>query len=122
MRSLFNVCIAVALATALCGCGLFRKKKTARPVAPPAAAVTQNSLIVASTIVGKVESVKLESKFAVIAFPVGQVPPIDTRMVVYRGDAIVGEVKITGPRLFDDLAPADIVRGTVEKNDEVRSN
>lgn len=60
-------------------------------------------------------------KFVVLKFPIGQVPAVDTRLVVYHGDAKTAEVKITGPTQ-DDYTVADIVLGTVQQNDEVRTN
>jgi hypothetical protein len=53
-------------------------------------------------------------------FPIGQVPAINTRMVVYHGEAKSGEVKITGPQ-GDNLTVGDIVLGTAQENDELRS-
>jgi hypothetical protein len=124
MRSLFGVCAIAALATALCGCGSFKKTttppRTAQPSAPAPNTPTQPSLIVAPTAVGKVASVNVQAKFAVLIFPVGQVPPPNTRMVVYHGDAKAGEVKVTGPAQ-DNLTVGDIVLGTVLENDEVRA-
>ncbi len=66
--------------------------------------------------------VNVQAKFVVLQFPIGQLPPVETRMVVYHGDAKTGEVKITGPALDNDLIAADIVLGTVQENDEVRGN
>lgn len=63
-----------------------------------------------------------QARFVVLRFPIGQVPPVDTRLVVYHADAKTGEVKVTGPTLDNDLTVADIVLGTVQENDEVRGN
>lgn len=58
-------------------------------------------------------------RFVVVTFPLGQLPPTDSRMNVFRNGAIVGEVKITGPQR-DDNSVADIVLGDAQKGDEVR--
>lgn len=125
LRNLFSVFVATALAAMLCGCGLFHKKKATLPAARGNASApgsgAQASLIVAPTAVGKVASVNSQARFAVVVFPVGQLPAANTRMVVYRADAKVGEVKITGQTL-DNLAVGDIVLGSVQENDEVRGD
>jgi hypothetical protein len=122
------------LAAALTGCRLFHRTpkpattygttsapptaQAPAPVAPPA---NQSQLLLSTTTVGKVESVNVAGKFVVLKFPIGQVPPAETRLVVYHGDAKIAEVKITGPTQ-DDLTVADILLGTVQLNDEVRGN
>jgi hypothetical protein len=133
---IFRLCVVCALAVALTGCSWFhRKPKPASygttsapptpqiqtPVAPPQT-TNQSQLLLATTSVGKVAKVNLQAKFVVLQFPIGQLPPIDTRMVVYHSEAKTGEVKITGPTLDNDLTVADIVLGTVQENDEVRGN
>jgi hypothetical protein len=139
---IFQVCIALVVSAVASGCGLFRKEsapidynnyaapgRAAGPaqhnVAPAPAAGNTNQpaqLLIAPTSVGKVESVNLQGRYVVVRFPIGQLPAIDSRMVVYRGDAKTGEVKISGPSLDNDLIAADIVLGTVQENDQVRSN
>ena len=133
---IFNACVALALLVELTGCGGFRNKPAPAPAygaasananAQTAAAVTspantnQSQLLLSTTSVGRVASVNVTAKFVVLQFPLGQVPPVDTRMVVYHGDAKTAEVKITGPAQ-DDLTVADILLGTVQENDQVRGN
>ncbi len=129
------MCVALALLVGMTGCSWFRKKPA--PAAPysatsvnpnPQTAVTpvpantnQSQLLLATASVGRVAKVNLAAKFVVLQFPLGQVPPADTRMVVYHGDAKTGEVKITGPTQ-EELTVADIVLGTVQENDQVRGN
>lgn len=66
-------------------------------------------------------AVNVQARFVVIAFPLGAVPAPNTIMVVYRAEAKVGEVKITGPTQ-ENVTVADIVLGSVLEKDEVRSN
>jgi hypothetical protein len=68
---------------------------------------------------GRVTSVNENLRFVVLTFPLGQLPPVGSRMNVWRNGAIVGELKITGPER-DDNSVADIVYGDTKKGDEVR--
>ena len=73
--------------------------------------------------VGRVFSVNAQAKFVVVTFPVGQqLPANDTRFSVFRGSAKVGEIKITiPPEPIGNGVSADIIVGTAEKGDEVRT-
>lgn len=68
---------------------------------------------------GRVASVNSSLEFVVLTFPVGQLPPLDEHLNVYRNGTKVGEVKITGPAREDNTV-ADIVSGGAIKGDEVR--
>lgn len=116
------MCVVAAVGVAAGGCGWFRKEPQTAAARPGASAAGTNGtqLLITATSSGRVESVNQQGKFVVLQFPIGQVPAVNTRMVVYRGDAKVGEVKITGPT-EDNLTIADIVLGTVQENDEVRN-
>jgi len=127
---LFCLCAAATVAVAASGCSWFHHKKPASVADPagsavgappaPAAHTNQPSLIIGTAISGKVASVNSQKKFAVLSFPIGQVPPRDTIMVVYHGDAKTGEIRITGPTQ-DTLTVGDIVLGAVQENDDVRT-
>jgi len=68
---------------------------------------------------GRVASVNENLQFVVLTFPLGQLPPVGSRMNVFRNGAIVGEIKISLPQK-DDNSTADIVFGDAKKGDEVR--
>jgi len=68
---------------------------------------------------GKVAMVNTDLRFAVLTFPVGQVPAIDQHLNVYRNGAKIGEMKVTGPQRNENTV-ADIVTGEAAKDDEVR--
>lgn len=70
-------------------------------------------------VVGRVASVNDDLRFVVLTFPLGQLPPLGTRMNIFRNGQIVGEVRISGPEK-DDNSVADIVDGDAQKGDEVR--
>jgi hypothetical protein len=69
-------------------------------------------------LVGKVVMVSSKSRFAVLTFPVGQIPAADQRLQVYRDGLRVGEVKVGG-RQRDDAIVADILAGDCQIGDEV---
>lgn len=72
-------------------------------------------------LIGRVATVNANLGFAVLTFPVGQMPPVDDRLNVYRNGTKVGELKVTGPQREDNTV-ADIVSGDAEKGDEVREH
>ena len=89
---------------------------TNAPAEPPKFIVTP-----VTTPTGKVVRVNDNARFAVLNFPVGTMPGIESRLNVYRHGLKVGEVKVTGPQQ-DDNTVADIVTGEVQVGDELRTN
>ena len=71
-----------------------------------------------NALVGKVVMVNPRARFAVLKFPVGQMPAADQRLHVYRGGLKVGEVKV-GRWQRDDNIVADILEGDCQIGDEV---
>jgi hypothetical protein len=92
------------------------------PPEPKATAPSKEKLRVTpdSSFVGKVATVNSAARFVVLSFPVGRLPALDQRLNVNRRGAKVGEVKITGPQLDENIV-ADIVSGDAEAGDEVAS-
>jgi len=70
-------------------------------------------------MLGKVATVNAAARFVVLSFPVGHLPQVEQRLNVNRRGLKVGEVKITGPQLDENIV-ADIVAGDAEPGDEVR--
>jgi hypothetical protein len=68
---------------------------------------------------GKVVRVVSSGRFAVLNFPIGRMPLMDQRVEVYRQGLKVGELRITGPQLDDNIV-ADILTGEVQPGDQVR--
>lgn len=66
---------------------------------------------------GRVVSTNEQGQFVVVDFNVGEIPPLQTRMNVYRDGRTVGELKLTGPAR-DNLVAADITRGEAAVGDE----
>lgn len=68
---------------------------------------------------GKVVRVVTSGRFAVLNFPIGRMALIDQRAEVYRQGLKVGELRISGPQLDDNIV-ADILTGEVQPGDQVR--
>ncbi len=70
-------------------------------------------------LVGKVEMVNQNARYVVLSFPIGHLPVMEQRLSVYRRGLKIGEVKVSGPQIEDNVV-ADIVAGDSEPGDEVR--
>lgn len=93
-------------------------------VAVPTSAAPKSSaqkLIVTpeNGLVGKVEMVNQNARYVVLSFPIGHLPAMEQRLSVYRNGLKVGEVKVSGPQIEDNVV-ADIVQGDSGPGDEVR--
>lgn len=73
-----------------------------------------------SSAVGRIAKVNEQARFAVISFPLGQLPANDTRFSVFHAGRKTGEIKITGPAQ-DTLTVGDLISGTAAEGDEVRA-
>ncbi|HXT13382.1 MAG TPA: hypothetical protein VN873_17630 [Candidatus Angelobacter sp.] len=118
-------CFALLAALAVTGC-IFGRHKQPRP--PTVVNLTATNAPTANTftitpdqsITGRVTLVNPNLRFVVLTFPLGQIPPVGSRMNVFRNSAIVGEISITGPAREDNTV-ADIIFGEAQKGDEVRA-
>ena len=72
-----------------------------------------------TVLIGKVARANQEGRFVVMTFPVGHLPVLNQRLSVYRQGLKVGEVRVTGPQL-DDNVVGDIGAGEALSGDEVR--
>jgi hypothetical protein len=91
------------------------------PVPPPPAPAPSPKVILTpeTKLHGTVARVNQESRFVVLNFPVGHMPALGQHLDLYRRGLRVGEVKITGPQLDDDI-DADVVIGDAQAGDEAR--
>ncbi len=120
--------LAAGLITAGCRSPGVKQSTDAGPVWPDVPGMspgTNNShqqLIVTPAITpkGKIMRVNESARFAVLNFPVGNLPPMGQRLDVYRHGLKVGEVKVTGPQQ-DDNTVADITNGEAQEGDELRA-
>ncbi|MBM3845485.1 MAG: hypothetical protein FJ405_04245 [Verrucomicrobia bacterium] len=81
--------------------------------------VGRHELVAGSEVVGKVTTVNTLGKFVVLSFPVGVMPAVGASLEVFRDGVKCGEVKVTGPQR-DTFIVADVLKGTLQINDEVR--
>ncbi len=88
----------------------------------PPGGTNQQGLVIAPAVSpsGRVAMVNNKARYIVIVFPVGQVPPVNTRMSVFHGEARTGEIRVTGPTT-DNLTVADLLSGGALEDDVVRS-
>jgi hypothetical protein len=97
------------------GCG--HKQATA-----PEAAFTPVLIVTPeAALQGKVLRTNPAGKFVVLNFPVGHLPSLEQRLSVYRLGLKVGEVKVTGPQLDDNIV-GDVVAGEAGVGDVVRDH
>jgi len=75
----------------------------------------------AQGLTGKVASVNAAGKFVVLSFPIGQMPAFDQALNLYRKGVKVAEVKVTGPKLDENIV-ADLAQGSAEVGDDVREH
>lgn len=125
------VCLAVVLFMSGCALWPWHKKSEAPSSATGSgttntAVIRQNGndkLIITpeTALVGKVARVNETARFAVLNFPVGNMPAPQQIMSVYRHGLKVGEVRVTALRQ-DNNTVADIVKGEAEIGDEIRIN
>jgi hypothetical protein len=91
---------------------------TSAPAEPKAP--SQKLIVTPETgLVGKVETANQNLRYVVLSFPIGHLPAMEQRLNVYRHGLKVGEVKVTGPQIEDNVV-ADIVEGDSGPGDEVR--
>jgi hypothetical protein len=125
MKIVFRLAAALLVLSAT-GCIFGRHKQPPPPSVvdlsgSSSTAPTTNTFLVTpdATSTGQVASVNKNLRFVVLTFPIGVVPPVGTRMNVFRRGEIVGEIKLTEPQR-DNNSTADIVFGDARKGDDVR--
>ena len=73
-------------------------------------------LVVDERFRGRIATLNPAGQFVVVDFNVGAIPPLRSRLNVYRDDTIVGVGQLTGPAR-DNLVAADILSGEVAVGD-----
>lgn len=100
--------LSVLLTIALLGCASREKIANKGIIVTPG-----------GSLPGTVISVNPSARFAVVRFPIGQLPPLNQRMSAYRQGLKVADLKISGPQR-DVHTIADIVAGECRVGDDVR--
>ena len=94
----------------------------AEPIAPaPTTNASQPKLIISPEegLTGTVSKVNAIGRYVVLTFPLGHMPALEQHLNVYHQGMKVGEVRVTGPQLDDNIV-ADILSGEAAVTDEVR--
>jgi len=107
--------LAIAMLMAACS-----STKDAKFADLPDGPSTSNPVVKpANAISGKVVSYNRVGRFAVLNFPVTQMPAVGQTLPLFRDGFKVGEVKITGPKKDDNII-ADLLKGEAQVGDQVR--
>jgi hypothetical protein len=85
----------------------------------PAPVMPQPIVTPDTSLAGKVVRYNAVGRFAVLSFPVGQLPKTGETLFLYRNGLKVAEIKVTGPET-DHFTVADVVTGEAQTGDEVR--
>jgi hypothetical protein len=116
MRQLFGLALIVVLTAA--GCARGAKGQHGAGQRPGYQQLVVNP---EASLVGRVVRSNASARFAVLNFPIGHLPALDQRLNVYRAGQKVGEIKVTGPQLDDNIV-GDILAGEAQPGDEVREH
>jgi len=100
----------------LCGLLLAAGCSTTRP-AKPVAKSPATQLLADERLQGRIAQVNSKGQFVVVDFNVGAIPPLQTSMNVYHGNAVVGVIRLTGPAR-DNLVAGDLVQGEAAVGDQ----
>jgi hypothetical protein len=113
--------VLLVCCSVLSGCAA--KKERPDPFSQPASAKQKSGQIITlgGSLPGRVVSVNTNGRFAVLRFPLGEMPRVQDRMNVYRDGLKVGEIRISGPQR-DTHTVADVMAGECRIGDEVRAH
>ena len=107
----------VALAFEVIGCASSRRPAATAPSGKPEEAQIAPAQF--GPAPAKITSINTKYQFAVIDFSSRALPPLGTRMTVYRDGKRVGAIQITEP-VSARFATADILEGGLRIGDEAR--
>jgi hypothetical protein len=118
MRMLPSIVLLVTIAAS--GCAGKKPAATFAPLLGGSVRGDQKVIVTPETgLSGKIVRVNTGGRFVVLNFPVGHLPALDQRLNVYRLGLKVGEVRVTGPQL-DDNVVGDLAAGDARVGDDVR--
>ena len=82
---------------------------------------TQPEPVPDASFAGTVILANPAARTVVLSCPIGRVPPLGTRLALYREGLKVGEIKVTGPRMDFNIV-ADVVEGEARVQDTARED
>lgn len=126
--------LLVVAAGCLCGCRTHDDAEGTAPakptptrggglVRPAPTSDPTNAAPVATTTLpasGRVHSVNPGLRFLVVDYTLGGMPPLQSRLTVYRNNEKIGEIRLSGPERNGFVA-ADILEGILQVGDEIRT-
>jgi hypothetical protein len=114
--------LLICCCSVLSGCGGKRMQSNSSFPSAKATRNPTNTTIVTpgGSLPGKVVSFNPNGRFAVLRFPLAEMPALEQRLGVFRGGLKVGELKVSGPQR-DTLTIADLIAGECRAGDEVRA-
>ena len=71
--------------------------------------------------VGRAITVNQQARYAVLSYPLGNLPSIGSRVYSYRNGLKTGELRVSGPERENNTV-ADILSGECQPGDEVRKD
>jgi hypothetical protein len=121
-----NITAATLALVTLVASGCFsRKEKVAAQSTPPTFTIRSGSntnvvMTPATSPTGRVVRINKEGNFAVISFPIGQLPANGTVFGIYHAGMKSGQIKISGPAQ-ETFTVGDLIAGSGQEGDEVRA-
>lgn len=103
--------------------GCISRKEKADSTPPVFTIKSGNTNVVmtpATSPVGRIVRINKEGNFAVISFPIGQLPANGTVFGVYHAGMKSGQIKISGPAQ-ETFTIGDFIAGSGQEGDELRA-
>jgi hypothetical protein len=85
--------------------------------APPPNAFSMTTTKPDSRLRGQIKSVNQQGQYAIVDFGLGTIPPLGSEMNIYRGNEVMGVLRLTGPARRNIVA-SDIISGEAAGGDE----
>lgn len=105
-----RICLLL-LAVVLAGCG-----SSPTPVTLPPPGFTNAKMKPDSRLRGRIKSVNQQGQYVIIDFGLGRIPPLQTKMNIYRGSDVMGVLNLTGPSR-QSIVAGDIISGKAQAGD-----
>lgn len=110
--------IAICLAAG-CSSGPDKRQAAAAPPLPTGPKKAPAEPVADRAFAGTIILVNASARTVVLSCPIGRVPPLGTRMTLYRQGLKVGQIKVTGP-VMDYNIVADLLEGEAQMQDLAR--
>jgi hypothetical protein len=113
-----RICLLL-LVVVLAGCS-----RSSTPVTLPPPGFATAKMKPDSRLRGRIKSVNQQGQYVIIDFGLGTIPPMQTKMNVYRGSEVVGVLNLTGPSrqsiVAGDILSGEALAGDIAIWDQVK--